>query len=175
MIVIVSGPSGAGKSTIGRALAAELDWRFFEGDDFHSEANKARMKAGRPLGDAERAPWLLAIAESIARQVRERSDAVYACSALKRAYRKALVLPRTPRSCVRFVLLHADRDVLARRLERRGGHFFPPALLDSQLADLEDASAGEEVSVLSVDATPSVGEVVRRIREGLRLSPSANG
>jgi gluconokinase len=166
MIVVVVGASASGKSTIGKRLASQLSWPFHEGDDFHSAENLERMKAGHPLGDTERAPWLAAIARSIADHVARGASAVYACSALKRAYRAALVTPASA-PALRFVYLHVPRAVLAERLARRRGHFFPPSLLDSQLADLEPPAPGEPVRILTVDATRPVDALVAEIVSAL--------
>ena len=166
MIVVVFGVAGSGKSTVGRATAESLGWAFFDGDDFHSAANTARMRAGVPLGDAERIPWLEAIARSIAAQVQAGDSAVYACSALKRAYRALLVRAIEPEKA-RFVYLHAPRAVLLERLEQRVRHFFPAALLDSQLRDLEPPAAEEPARAIRIDAAQPVVAAVRAIRVGL--------
>jgi len=126
MHVGVMGVSGSGKSTVGRLLAGVLGRRFIEGDALHPPANIEKMSSGVPLTDADRAPWLAAIAAELARG----GPAVLACSALKRAYRDRL-------PGVRWFYLRVPRDVLAQRLAGRRGHFFPPALLDSQLVELE--------------------------------------
>jgi gluconokinase len=173
MVIVVTGPSGSGKSTVGKLLADALGWPFYEGDQFHPPENIERMKSGRPLGDAERAPWLSALARLIARHLAEGSSAVLACSALKRAYRAALLAEAPPeqRHGVRFVYLRADPRVLAERVPHRQGHFFPASLLNSQLADLEEPVAGEEVLV--VDATLPPSEIVARIIEALGLKAAA--
>jgi gluconokinase len=171
MIVVVIGASASGKSTLGSALAAALAWPFVEGDDFHPEANKARMRAGIALGDEERAPWLQALAHSIATHVRSGVSAVYACSALKRAYRAALIPAEVSPELVRFVYLHAPSDVLKERLERRAKHFFPAALLDTQLRDLEPPAEGEPAQTLAVDATRPVAELVAEIVARFDLAP----
>src|SRR5579884_1235439 len=129
MIVVVMGVSGAGKTTVGRALAAALGWPFVDADDLHPAANVEKMRRGQPLDDADRAPWLAAVASTI----RSMRDGVVACSALKRAYRDLLRV----RDDVRFVYLAVDEKVLAARLAARQGHYMPPSLLPSQLATLE--------------------------------------
>lgn len=172
MIVIVVGASGAGKSTVGKPLAARLGWPFLEGDDFHPARNREQMQAGHALGDAERAPWLAVIARSISEHVARGDSAVYACSALKRAYRAALVTGDTI-DAVRFVYLHAPKGVLASRVARRSGHFFPVTLLDSQLAALEMPAATEPVQILTVDATRPVDALVNEIVAALGLAAVA--
>ena len=126
------GVAGCGKTTVGERLAAALGWPFAEGDRFHPQANVAKMAAGIPLEDADRWPWLRALADRIARAGARGARSVLACSALKRSYRDVL---RTGGERVRFVHLHGDRAVLAARLAARTGHFFPAGLLDSQLGD----------------------------------------
>jgi carbohydrate kinase (thermoresistant glucokinase family) len=134
MVIVVMGPAGSGKSTVGRALAAALGWLFIDGDDHHSPANVQLMRAGHPLGDDQRLPWLRELHDIIARAMDRREHAVLACSALKASYRDLL---RGDLRQVRFVYLHADRSLLLSRLEGRAHHFAGPDLLDSQLATLE--------------------------------------
>jgi len=144
MITIVMGVSGSGKSTIGEALATRLGQPFIDGDSLHPVANREKMAHGIPLDDADRQPWFDAIVAEMDRH-RERGESlVLACSALKRAYRDFL---RGGHGDVRFVYLHASRELLAERLGHRSGHFFDPALLDSQLATLEEPSREEALRV----------------------------
>jgi gluconokinase len=138
MRVVVMGPCGCGKSTIAQALAQALGWRFVEGDDLHPPANVDKMRAGRPLDDTERGPWLEAVAKALAREPER--GVVVACSALKRRYRDDLRAAAGP---VTFVLPQAPRDLLTQRLATRSGHYMPASLLDSQLADLEPLAADE--------------------------------
>jgi gluconokinase len=140
MIVIVAGVSGSGKSTVGALLAGRLGWRFADADDFHPAANVAKMRAGVPLSDADRWPWLQAIAAWMDERIARGESAVIACSALKRAYRQ-LLLDGRPQA--RMVFLTAGREEIAGRLAARHGHFFPGQLLDSQLAALEPPGPGE--------------------------------
>ena len=171
MIIVVFGVSATGKTTLGQALAQALGWPFVEGDDFHPQSNRALMAAGTPLGDAERAPWLDALARSIAEHAQRGASAVYASSALKRRYRAALLVHTPTPQEVRFVYLHAPREVVAQRIAHRHGHFFPPSLLDSQFADLEPPAEGEPAPVLTVDATCPVDALVAEILERLDLVP----
>ncbi len=145
------GVSGSGKTTVGRLVAGRLGWPFVEADDYHPPANVAKMRAGRPLDDADRAPWLDALAGVIARARAEGSSLVLACSALKRAYRDRLAGGRT--DDLLLVFLEGDRDLIHRRMESRR-HFMPPDLLDSQFAALELPGADEGALALDVDATP---------------------
>jgi gluconokinase len=156
VVIIVMGVSGVGKTTLGKRLAETLGWRFLEGDDFHPPENVAKMAAGIPLTDEDRLPWLERLRELIAEVLARGEKAVLACSALKRSYRQFLTVDPAQ---VRWVYLWAPREVIARRLAARTGHFMPPTLLGSQLETLE---APEDA--LQVDVTPGPDEVVAAIR-----------
>jgi gluconokinase len=161
MIIVVMGPAGSGKSTVGTALAADLGWTFVEGDDHHSADNIKRMHDGHPLDDRDRAPWLLELHQIIERTLNRREHAVMACSALKASYRDLLRGELRP---VRFVYLHAERALLSARLASRVQHFARPALLDSQLADLEPP---DDDTALTVDAAKPPAILVPMIRREL--------
>ena len=158
------GPAGSGKTTVGERLAESLGWPFHEGDAYHPPENVALMRAGIALGDAERAPWLAALAAVIVRALNNGAGAVIACSALKREYRRRLVPPEVPAGSVRFVYLRADPVVLAERLAGRTGHYFAPSLLESQLAALEEPGANEPAPVLTLDADAEPDALVAAIR-----------
>ena len=158
MIAIVAGVSGSGKSTVGAMLADRLGWRFADADDFHSAANIAKMRAGIPLTDGDRWPWLRALAAWMDELIARGEQAVLACSALKRSYRD-LLLGGRPSACMIF--LAVDREVLAKRLVARHGHFFPEELLDSQFAALEPPQPGERV--VSVTEADEPAETVASI------------
>lgn len=161
MVIIVMGVAAAGKTTVGRLLAEQLGWAFFDADDFHPKGNIDKMRAGQPLTDVDRAPWLAALRVLIADCLRRDRPAVLACSALKAAYRARLrVDPRR----VFFVFLTADVELLKARLATRRGHFLPATLLDSQLADLEAPHDG-----IRVDAALPPPDVVRQVRKRLGL------
>jgi gluconokinase len=159
-IVVVTGPSGAGKSTIGKQLADALAWRFIEGDDLHPAANVEKMRAGIPLSDEDRAPWLDALRERISHQLAADEPTVIACSALKRAYRQRL---RVDPRAVHFVHLAADYQLLRERIRARKGHFMKAGMLKSQLATLEPPE-----SALTVDASRPVADIVSELRERFR-------
>jgi gluconokinase len=147
VILIVAGVAGCGKSTVGALLAGRLRWRFADADTFHPEANVAKMRAGIPLTDADREPWLHAITDWMDERIAAGQSAVITCSALKRAYRDELLAGRP---LVTMVFLQVSRELLERRLMARTDHFFPEKLLDSQLAVLEPPRPGERVqSVLA--------------------------
>jgi gluconokinase len=129
------------------------------------------MRAGIPLTDDDRAPWLERLAAIIRSQLQRGAGGVLACSALKRRYRAILVPPDTPAGAVRFVYLRADPALLAERLVSRRGHFFPPKLLESQIADLEPPSRDEPAPVLEVDASDEVETIVQGICGALYLKP----
>lgn len=141
MVLVVMGVSGSGKTTIGELLAGRLRARFTDADSFHSEANRAKMAAGVPLDDADRGPWLAALNELLLGWTHDGCGGVLACSALKASHRELLVRG-VPGAEVAFVLLEVSRATLAKRLAARRGHFMGPALLDSQLATLEDPGQG---------------------------------
>lgn len=139
-VLLVMGVAGAGKSTLGRALAARLGWAFQEGDDLHPEANVAKMRAGIPLSDADRAPWLAAIGRLLDRWAAERRPGVVACSGLKRGYRDQLCDMRPQ---VRIVFLAADESLVRDRVAQRTDHYYPASLVPSQFATLEPPAQDE--------------------------------
>ena len=151
MIVIVAGVSGSGKSTVGALLAGRLGWRFADADGFHPAANVEKMRAGVPLTDEDRWPWLLAITAWMDERIAAGESAVVTCSALKRSYRD-LLLDGRPQA--RMVFLALDREVLTRRLAARHGHFFPEQLLGTQLTDLEPIQPDERVVTVVPDGDP---------------------
>jgi gluconokinase len=161
-VVVVMGVAGAGKTTVGLALAAAMGRAFHDADDFHPPANVARMRAGVPLTDADRAPWLAALGELVAACIAAGAPAVLACSALRASYRAALVPPHAPPGAVAFVHLDASPALVAWRLGARQGHFMPAALAASQFAALE-----EPHDAIRVDAAAPVAEIVARLRERL--------
>lgn len=142
MILIVMGVSGSGKSTVGKLLADKLGYRFADGDDYHSPANKAKMSTGHALTDADRIPWLLSIKESFA----SLAPAVIACSALKQEYRRLLGVEREKELKITFIYLKLSKEEARRRLTSRTGHFFKESLLDSQFETLEEPQTGEDPS-----------------------------
>lgn len=158
--IVVMGVSGAGKSTTGEALARRLGWPFAEGDAFHPRANVEKMHAGIALTDADREPWLRALAAELGRFQALGQSSVMGCSSLKRAYRDIL---RSGAPRVRFVHVHGTRALLADRLGHREGHFFPARLLDSQLAALEELAPDEDGAVVDM-ALPVEAQVDRALR-----------
>ncbi len=152
MILIMAGVSGSGKSTVGAMLADRLGWVFADADDFHPAANVAKMRAGIPLTDEDRWPWLRAIAAWMDERIARQESAVVGCSALRRSYRDLLLGGRPE---ARMVFLATDREVLTRRLAGRVGHFFPEQLLGTQLEALEPPGPDERVIRVVPADTPA--------------------
>ncbi|HEX3862999.1 MAG TPA: gluconokinase [Stellaceae bacterium] len=161
-VAVVMGVSGSGKTTVGRALAARLGWNFQEGDALHPPENVAKMRAGHPLDDNDRAPWLAAVAARIDAWRCAGDCGVITCSALKRRYRDVIVGNRTD---VRLVFLEGSHELLAGRLAGRHGHFMPADLLDSQFATLEPPGPDENAVAVTVE-TP-VATIVEQIAAAL--------
>jgi gluconokinase len=165
-VILVMGVSASGKSTVARALSSALDGTFIEGDDYHSSPEVERMRRGTPLDDEARRPWLRRVRAAIDKAIAGAADGhpvVVACSALKASYR-SILLDGIDRAAI--VLLDVDPATLDSRLRHRPGHFMPPGLLESQLADLEppaeairvDASRGPDAAVATVRGAIGVPE-----------------
>jgi gluconokinase len=169
MVIVIMGVAGVGKTTVGRRLAERLDWPFHDADDLHPPDSVEQMRQGVPLSDRQRGPWLNMLAELIGKAVRERRPMVLACSALSRAHRAALLADVPHAGDVRLVHLHAGEEVLAQRLRQRTGHFFPQALLPSQIAAFEAPEPDTGVAVLSLDASQPVSDLVETICDAFEL------
>jgi len=154
------GVTGSGKSTVGKALAANLGWKYFDADEFHPATNVAKMRAGAPLDDADRQPWLETLAHLISDTIQSGESGVLACSALKQTYRDTLSISDE----VRVVYLKGDRRTIAERLRARRDHYMNPNLLDSQFETLE-----EPKHALEIDASLSVDAIVQKIRTTLKI------
>lgn len=159
MIVLVSGVAGSGKTTVGAALAEQMGWDFIEGDTLHPPANVAKMSRGEPLTDLDRKPWLDALRGEIEARLPDGPSAVLTTSALKRRYRRTLLVGQPG---VFLVFLEISRQLARERLGSRGGHFFGADLVDSQFTALEPPT---DALVLPADAP--VADLVERIRRGL--------
>lgn len=146
-VYIVMGVSGCGKSTVGEALAAALDCPFYDGDDFHSAENVAKMASGIPLDDDDRYPWLAALHDLLADHLTRNESAVLACSALKRKYRDQL---REGNDGATFVYLQGDFDTIWQRMQARSGHYMQADMLHSQFAALE-APGSDEAIIVAID------------------------
>jgi len=152
------GVSGSGKTEIGKRLAADLGWPFFDGDDFHPAENVRKMSRAIPLTDADRADWLQALRDLICQQLKAKESAVIACSALKQAYRDYLQVDPS----IRFIYLQGSYDLIHQRLKKRNYHYMPSTLLDSQFEVLE-----EPETALTIDASQPPDTILETIREKL--------
>ena len=162
-VLVVMGVSGSGKTTVAERIADALGWLFQEGDKLHPTANVAKMAAGQPLDDADRAPWLAVIAQWIETRLHTGQDAIITCSALKRRYREQI---GNGKPGVQIVYLYGDRATLAEHVTNRHHEYMPPTLLDSQLATLEEPAADEHVICVDVHGTieHTVSEVIRQLK-----------
>jgi len=152
VILIVAGVAGSGKSTVGALIAGRLHWRFADADNFHRDANIAKMRAGIPLTDEDRAPWLRAVGAWMDAEIAVGQSAVVACSALKRSYRDLLL---SGRPAATMIFLQVGKDVLERRLTTRRGHFFPEQLMESQLNTVELPAPDERVHTVVSEGEPA--------------------
>jgi gluconokinase len=155
--VVTMGVTATGKSSVAQRLAKALDVEFLEGDDLHPQSNIDKMAAGIPLGDADRRPWLQAIADLIGERHRAGTSVVVTCSALRRSYRD-LLRSGLPDSDIFFLHLHGDFDLLFERMAQRTKHFMPPTLLQSQFDTLEPL--GDDERGVLVDVAPPLDAVV---------------
>lgn len=142
-LLVVMGVSSSGKSATGKAIARRLHAPFLDGDAFHSDANKEKMRAGIALTDADRWPWLAALARALHEAAEGKGVAVGACSALRRAYRDRLV--KEAGEPILFVFLDGTPELIASRMASRHHEYMPQSLLASQFATLERPAADENV------------------------------
>ncbi|MES0200211.1 gluconokinase [Mesorhizobium sp. M0011] len=171
-LIVVMGVSGCGKTRIGVEIAQRLGLAFIEGDTLHPRGNVEKMSASMPLSDDDRWPWLDLVGAVLRQAHEEGGGLVVSCSALKKSYRDRL--RQAAAGAVVFVFLEGSRAVLQARIAERRGHFFPPALLDSQLAALENP--GEEPLVVTVDIDASVDRIANAALKGLgdfNVAPAA--
>lgn len=161
-IIYIMGVSGSGKTTIGRLLSNKTGIPFFDGDDFHSLANKEKMKAGIPLTDEDRRGWLQDL-NALAEKESTNKGAIIACSALKEKYRQLLSAHLHKPV---WVFLNGSFDLIEQRLTNRAGHFMPAALLQSQFDALE---IPQDVFTVEVDLEPEV--ITDKIWELLKKQP----
>jgi carbohydrate kinase (thermoresistant glucokinase family) len=164
MLIVIMGVSGSGKTTVATALAEALQWPLYDGDDYHSPANIAKMTRGEPLTDEDREAWLAALAALLRAHALERESAILACSALKQRYRDRLRVD----PAVHFVYLHGDHDLLLARLMQRAEHYMKPNMLAGQLAALEPPH-----DALVIDIRAPVAEIVAEIIDRLDVRPAS--
>ncbi len=160
MIIVLMGVTGSGKTTVGKLLAAELGWRYYDADDFHAPANVEKMKLGVPLDDADRKPWLETLRDLIRKCLEQSENCILACSALKESYRDYLLLSDE----VHLVYLRGSYDLIQQRLTDRSGHYMNPKLLRSQFEILEEPQGR-----LAIEISLPPAEIVKTIREQLGL------
>ncbi len=163
-VLVLMGVSGSGKTTVARILATRLGWQLEEGDALHPRSSIEKMRAGHPLTDADRKQWLERIAAWVERRLETGQNGIITCSALKRSYREVI---NRRGSGVVFVFLSGAKTTIAQRLAVRHGHFMPPSLLDSQLADLEVPEPDEPT--IRFDITGSPEAIAERIIDELGL------
>jgi len=159
MVWIVMGVSGSGKSTVGKMLAERLGLPFYDADDFHPPSNVEKMSSGQPLNDADRKPWLLALANHV-RDWNNTNGAVLACSALKKSYRDLL---KSKSPDVHFIYLKGSRRLILQRMKNRSNHYMPPELLDSQLDTLEEPA---KAIIVPIDQSPEA--IANQIHKAMR-------
>jgi carbohydrate kinase (thermoresistant glucokinase family) len=162
VIAVVMGVSGSSKTTVAMLLAAALGCQFQEGDDLHPAANVRKMHGGTPLTDADRWPWLQKIAEEIDGWRARGESGVMTCSALKRSYRDIIIDSRPD---VTLVYLKGSQDLIGRRMVARHGHFMPVALLDSQLATLQEPTLDEHPIDVGGRPAEIVEEIVHQLEQ----------
>lgn len=146
--IVVMGVQGSGKTTVAELLHERLGWQEAEADQFHSAANVAKMRAGHPLTDEDRAPWLASLRDWISAAP---GSVIITCSALKRRYRDVL---RQADAHVTFLHLDGDPELIRKRVTSRRHEYMPPSLLDSQLATLEPLQPDEPGVVINIDQSP---------------------
>jgi gluconokinase len=166
MAVVLMGVTGSGKTTVGEILAERLGWSFLDGDDFHPQANVAKMASGTPLTDEDRWPWLQTLADELGSRIDRGDSCLLGCSALKGEYRNALRGARSQQQ-VCFVHLTGSEALIADRLAQRVHRYMPQSLLRSQFEALEPP---QDATVIDIDATPE--EIADRVIAALNLQQS---
>jgi gluconokinase len=158
---MIMGVTGSGKTTVAEMLAQKHGWEFADADDFHSPANKEKIRQGIPLTDADREPWLQALHARVAEWAAESRNAVLACSALKKSYREEISTGDAPT----IVYLRGSYELIASRLRERHEHFADVKILASQFATLEEPS-----NAITIDVTQTPAQIVSEIESRLGLA-----
>ena len=168
-IIIVMGVSSSGKSTVGQSIGRRLHVPFLDGDGYHPDANVEKMRAGIPLTDEDRWPWLERLAVALHEAADRKGAAVGACSALRRVYRDFLT--EKAGEPILFVYLDGTREVIGERMAKRKHEYMPTSLLDSQFRILEEPSPDENAITVGIDRAPDaiVDEIVHRVEEHAKV------
>jgi gluconokinase len=159
--IIIMGVSGSSKTTVGKALAARLEWDFYDADDFHPPANIAKLASGIPLTDEDRQPWLKLLHDLIGTCLKKERPGILACSALKDSYRQTLIAGNQD---VRIVFLKGSYELIQKRMAERTGYYMKPEMLQSQFEALEEPS-----DALTVEVGMTVEKIVEKIEESFRV------
>lgn len=160
LFIVLMGVSGSGKTSVGKSLAEQLGWDFYDADDFHPPENIAKMTSGIPLNDSDRAPWLATLQDLISWALKEGRHGVLACSALKERYRQQLLAGNPD---VQIVYLKGTYDLIWSRMSKRSDHYMRPHMLKSQFEALE-----EPTNALTVSASRPVNEIVQELVKYLK-------
>lgn len=178
-IWVVTGPAGCGKTTIATHLTKQLSLPYVEGDEvsrhyrpgsvyesdgttqYHPQSNIDKMASGTPLTDADRWDWLIRLRQrGLAELEAGATGVVITCSALKRKYRDIIRIASYNDEfiLVHFIYLHADKDLLLKRVKARTGHYMKDDMVQSQFSSLELPEV-DEMDTLVVDVTGPIVEV----------------
>ena len=149
------GVSGCGKTTLGEAVSKMFDYKFLEGDHFHTHSNKKKMKNGIPLSDQDRLPWLKGINLALRNKLSDRI--ILSCSALKNSYRE-LINDQLPANSILWVHLNGKKSIIRNRIKNRT-HFMPASLLESQFEDLEIPK-----EAISIDISLTIDEMIKKLK-----------
>ena len=160
VLIICFGVSGCGKTTLAEFLAEQFSFQYVEADDFHPPENKASMASGKPLTDAMREPWIVALGEFLSQQFSKQKSCVMANSCLRKAYRQRF---RNLGVKTLFIHLSGPKDLIFRRMKSRENHFMPAELLDSQFDTLE--LPDNESDVLTIDISQNINEIAAEAKE----------
>lgn len=162
---VVMGTCGSGKTTVGKAIAKEFGATFIDGDDLHPRHNVMKMRAGDPLNDEDRKPWLERVSDVFFSLANRSSSGVVVCSALKKQYRDII---RQGNEGLVFIHLYADKQVILDRMAKRKGHYMKPGMVDSQFATLEFPDPAVETDVVNINVEPSIEDVIAQAVKALK-------